>query len=293
MFKLLCLFAALCQDTTPLAPVVEATEISRPQVIFPMTPVTEEPEMIEVPQPPKKEYPASKVIDQVDFDRLYILESDTELFVFQSMTELLDVTALEGPRTLFGRFSDGGTKYESREIKSKYIYVLTAVTPGKVEVLAVPSGVTDRTLIFRQVLTVGAGPNPPPTPTPTPMPPGPTPGPTPTPSPVPKMGFRVLVVIGENATLSQLAVADSLTVRSWLDTNCEGGKAGWQRWSKKDLLMPAFLVNEEQYWQELVAALRPTLPDVPTIYAMVDNKIHTHSMTTADEAIKFLSGLKK
>lgn len=101
------------------------------------------------------------------------------------------------------------------------------------------------------------------------------------------------MLISENASLNHLAIADSLAIRDWLNANCEGGKAGWQRWSKKSLLDPTFLSNEEAYWKELVTTLKPeTLPDGPTIYAMQGNQVHIHPMTSADAALKFLQGLK-
>lgn len=260
-----------------------------PQIIAPMTPVLVEPEMIEVPQPPKKEYPAAKIIDTVKFGELYVLESNVELFIYQSPTELFKITERSGPRTLVGKFVDGnGDEYEDREYLSKHIYMFKAQTSGKVQVFAVPSGVTDKSLIFNQVLTVGAGPNPPPGPTP-----GPTPDPTPT--PVPKTGFKVLMLIDEKASLSQLAVADSLSLRDWLNANCDGGKAGWQRWSKASLLDPAFVANETPYWKELAGTLRPTLPDGAHIFAIAGSKVHSmplQPLTTVDDVVKFLSGLK-
>jgi hypothetical protein len=282
--KLLCLFLALCQVPDEL-PVPFPADATVPKIIAPMTPVLAEPEMIEVPQPPKKEYPTAKIIDTVKFGELYVLESNVELFIYQCPAELFKITERSGPRTLVGRFVDGnGDDYEDREFLSKHIYMFKAHTSGKVQIIAVPSGVTDQTLIFNQVLTVGAGPNPPPIP---------EPEPTPTPVPVPKTGFRVLLVISENASLNHLAIADSLSIRDWLNANCEGGKAGWQRWSKKSLLDPTFLSNEEAYWKELVTTLKPeTLPDTPTIYAMQGAKVHMHAMSDLSSALKFLQGLK-
>jgi hypothetical protein len=73
--KLLCLLLALCQVPDEL-PVPFPADAAVPKIIAPMTPVLVEPEMIEVPQPPKKEYPASKIIDAVKFGELYVLESN-------------------------------------------------------------------------------------------------------------------------------------------------------------------------------------------------------------------------
>lgn len=284
-----CTTTGLAQDVPTPADVPTTPAIApavTPLIIAPMTPVLSEPEMIEVPQPPKKEYPAAKIIDTVKFGELYVLESNVELFIYQSPTELFKITEKTGPRTLVGKFVDGnGDDYEDREYLSKHIYMFKAQTSGKVQVFAVPSGVTDRSLIFNQVLSVGAGPNPPPGP-------GPTPTPDPTPMPVPKTGFKVLMLIDEKASLQQLAVADSLTLRDWLNTNCEGGKSGWQRWSKASLLDPKFVANESDYWKELVGTLRPTLPDGAHIFAIAGSKVHSQPMTSVDDALKFLQGLK-
>lgn len=276
MLKIACLLLVMFQDAAP----------TKPTVILPMTPVLTEPEMIEVPQPPKKEYPKAREIDVVEFDKLYVIESETELFLFQAVGQHLKVVQLEGPRTIFGRFSDGTGDYESRDIKSKHIYVLQAITSGKVELFVVPSGVTDRSLVKTIALTVGKSLDPAPTPDTVPVP-------DPDPTPVPKVGFKALLLIDELASPKQQEASSSPEVEAWLTTNCEGGKKGWQRWDKKSLMDPDFLSTEDQYWKELLVALRPTLPDGAHVFVMIDNKVHRAPLTSKDDTLKFLQGLKK
>jgi hypothetical protein len=101
-------------------------------------------------------------VDTIRADEWYVIESDGPLFVLTSPTGILEVESIAGPMTFRGRFA-GGDKIETRTFSGPHLHLVTALKPGKAEVIVIPQGVTCAEDIIRQVLTVsGQGPKPPP-----------------------------------------------------------------------------------------------------------------------------------
>jgi len=107
-------------------------------------------------------------VDTIRADEWYVIESDSPLFVLTSPAGILEVESIVGPMTFRGRFA-GGDKIETRTFSGPHLNLVTALKPGKAEVIVIPQGVTCAEDIIRQVLTVsGQGPKPPPEPEPIP-----------------------------------------------------------------------------------------------------------------------------
>jgi len=107
-------------------------------------------------------------VDTIRPDEWYVIESDSPLFVLTSPTGILEVESIAGPMTFRGRFA-GGDKIETRTFSGPHLHLVTAIKPGKAELIVIPQGVTCAEDIIRQVLTVsGQGPKPPPDPEPIP-----------------------------------------------------------------------------------------------------------------------------
>jgi hypothetical protein len=101
-------------------------------------------------------------VDVIRADEWYVIESDSPLFVLASPAGILEVEPIVGPMTFRGRFA-GGDKIETRTFSGPHLHLVTAIMPGKAEVIVIPQGVTCQEDIIRQVLTVsGVGPKPPP-----------------------------------------------------------------------------------------------------------------------------------
>jgi hypothetical protein len=110
----------------------------------------------------------TELVDAIRVDEWYVIESDSPLFALTSPTGILEVESIAGPMTFRGRFA-GGDKIETRTFSGPHLHLVTALKPGKAEVIVIPHGVTCAENIIRQVLTVsGQGPKPPPDPEPIP-----------------------------------------------------------------------------------------------------------------------------
>lgn len=164
--------------------------------------------------------PTPQAVTKLSADMLYVVEWDKDFFLLASPANLVTMVKEAGPITIRGVFADGNGKVQTKKFKGKNVYVVEAVGTGTVELLAVPSGVTDEATIVRKTLDVdsGAGPRPPP---------GPGPNPPPGPAPIPLAGFRVLIVY-DPATLTdaQDGIIAGKAVRDYLQAKCVVGADG-------------------------------------------------------------------
>ncbi len=258
------------QDTQP-----ETTTI-----VLPTVPVTVEPTPIPDPQP-------LKVIDTLTSDKIWVVESATELIVRQYPLGVVSVDPATGPIFVWGKFVDGSGKNEKRQYKSQYIYFITGVKTGTVMLDIIPKGVQEEADIVRQVLTVtGTSPNPP-------LDIDPEPTPEPQPNPVPT-GIRVLLLHNENASLTQLNVINSLEVVTWLEANCakdSNGKPDYRSWDRTSIERVG-VESETEVWKRMWAAVRPQITQDNMIFVAADTKIHVKPITNIQDALLFLQQVK-
>ncbi len=118
----------------------------------------------------------TEIIDTIEPGVWYVIRSKDPLFVIDSPQG--SVSIISGPLSVDGIFADSEGKPETRVFDpSESTYLIQGLKPCKTELIMIPVGVTEKTAIYRQILTVsGSGPKPPPDPDPppTPDPPQPT-----------------------------------------------------------------------------------------------------------------------
>jgi len=184
-----------------------------PTIRLPVVPVLVEPDT------PPEPVPASEAISTLKPDEWYVVESTRELIVLSSPAGVVDIESAAGPIKVRGLFADGTGKIETRGYRAAFVYFITASSPGKVELILIPAGVSTETDIVRQVLTVsGIGPNPPPVVDPV-VPVDPIVPPTPT---VGKLKLMILEDPSQRASLpaSQVAVLTGQTLREYAKSHC-------------------------------------------------------------------------
>lgn len=108
----------------------------------------------------------AEVVGRLTTDRLYIVQSDTQLFVRSFPDGIVAVRATEGPQTVFAKFADSDGDYEERVFKAKFLYFVRPIKSGTATLVLVPKGVLSEDEITTQTLDVeaGVGPRPPPGP---------------------------------------------------------------------------------------------------------------------------------
>lgn len=131
-------------------------------------------------------------VSRLTGEQWYVIDSDAPLIVLASPRGVVSVTEETGPIRLRGKFVDGNGKVESRTFNGKHVYVVEAVSTGRVELLVFPVGAAKEADVIRKTIDVDAGQGPIPPPKPTP------PKPDPKPDPVVKVE-RVWVVVVEDA----------------------------------------------------------------------------------------------
>lgn len=272
---------ASAQEIETKAPFVE--EERSGTIILPMTPVLVEPDTpVPAPKPQPEFQP--KVISELGLGMLYVIESDTELFIEQVPDGVVDVeenqTNGESLR-VNGVFADGPRKREWRTYKSNFVYILSSDKPGKTELVLVPSGVKSKKEIVRQpILVSGEGPRPPP---------GPDPAPDPDPKPpVPTTSFRVIFVKESGVTLNaeQMAIPGAKTIRDYLTakTTPEGGLAGWREYDPQQNV-----TNEQPTMKALWTAVRPKISSVPAMVIEINGNATVMPFpANANEALETL-----
>lgn len=141
-----------------------------PPIRLPHVPVIVEPD--DAPPTPPAPSGGPSPVSTITPDVWYVIESDVPLICLHSPVGHIEIQEDEGPVRVRGRFADGnGKPNEVRTFSAKHLYFVAAVTPGKVELLLVPKGLSSETDVVRQTLTVmGLGPQPPPGPEPQPDP---------------------------------------------------------------------------------------------------------------------------
>lgn len=120
-------------------------------------------------------------------ETLYIVAHDEPFLLFASPADKVTITRESGPLKIRGKFIDG-SRVETRTITAKHIAIVEAVGVGRVELIAVPAGVTDENKAVRQLIDVNHGAQPPPKPDDTIPPPKPAPPPI-DPKPEPKPDY--------------------------------------------------------------------------------------------------------
>jgi len=180
------------------------------------------------PKPPNPPAPVPGSAFQLKPGVLYVVTSSAPVAMVASPSNVVSITAGQGPLQIFGTFSDGAGTPEFRTYKEPNLYIVTATAAGgSCELIGVRS-LTDLSSVSRQAITTTVTP---PDPGPGPGPdPGPGPGPTPTPSPFPGKGLRVLIVF-EKSELGKLPPAQlnavySENVRNYLESHCVVGENG-------------------------------------------------------------------
>lgn len=154
------------------------------KIVLPVVPVLNEDQVPpeDHPAPPPKPNVGPVPVTKLSDDTWYVIESPVKLIILHSPSGHVQVDPDEGPVKIRGKFADGTGKNEVRTYSSKFVYSVSAIKAGQIELLIFPVGVQQESEVLRQSLTImGLEPNPPPKPDP----PKPDPGPKPDPRPMP------------------------------------------------------------------------------------------------------------
>lgn len=163
----------------------------------------------------------------IKLDEMYVVQSDTELFIRQSPKNRLSIEKESGPIKVRGNFV--GSNDKSKTFTKKFVYIVTVTDTkesGLSDLFFVPKGVAADKEIIQRAIDAQVGPRPPPDP-----PPGPKPDPTPVnPSPFAGDGLRCLIVY-ETADLtrmpaSQQQILFAKSIRTYLDSKSPLGIDG-------------------------------------------------------------------
>ena len=242
-------------------PTPEPIPAVNPAIVFPVLPT---PDKLPVaPTPPAD----PDAVPSLAYGQVYVVQSDVDFILLASPANLVAITPPStGPITVRGLFADGPGKIETRTFRSKYVAFVDAVeqASGRVELIAIPVGVTDESSVTRQLVDLGLGPQPPPGPV------DPTPDPVIPPTPVPT-GFRVIFAFESTAAMSreQLNILHSTAITAFLNQACAkgaDGRAEWRKWDK-DVAISA---KESATIVELWNASKPKLDTLPRMIVAVN-----------------------
>lgn len=207
------LLAVSCGSLTSQDITLPADPVVAPSVILPMVPVLVQPET------PPDPLPKPESVSTLKPDEFYVVESTRELIALSSPPGIISIESTTGPIKVRGIFADGTGKIETRGYRSAYVYFITAESPGKVELILIPVGVSTQSDIVRQVLTVsGVGPRPGPDVVPDPVVPDPV-------IPVVTTGKLKVLIIDDpsmraSIPASQISAMEGQAVRDYLKTHC-------------------------------------------------------------------------
>lgn len=226
--------------------------------------------------------PAPGDVPALSSGAFYLVTSDTPFILIASPVRLVNIVPEVGPLTIRGIFVDGTGKVETRKVTAKYIAIVDAIdgSSGRVELMAIPHGVTDEADITRRMVDVGHAPQPPPTPDvdpqPEPIPPIPTPA-----------GLRVIMIYETSAdnTAAQMAVLFSPTVSKWLKDNSKG----WRRFD------PDVVVSdrEDRDIASMWSAVKQKLTTLPQVAIAVGGKVDVYPLPATEAAmLELLKGAK-
>lgn len=177
--------------------------------------------VVVIPMPP-----APQVITTLNTGTLYVVEWTKDFILLASPGDsYVKLTKETGPISIHAVFVGGSGKPETKKFAGPCVYLVEAVRSGTVELIAIPSGVTDEATIVRKTLIVGAGPTPP---GPDPIPP------TPTDPYFPLDGKTRVLEVYDNSdaamqrlTAAQLAAIEGTEVRKWLDGHAPSNYKIW------------------------------------------------------------------
>lgn len=278
----LCLASsAFCaEDSAP-----EAIPAIPPRIVFPVLPTPDKQPV--APAPPAD----PDAVPTLAYGQIYVVQSETAFILLASPRELVTITPTPGPIAVRGVFVDGTGKVETRTFQSKYVAFVDAgeTASGRLELMAVPAGVTDEWAISRQLLEVNHGPQPPPKPV-DPVNPVDPPAPAPT-------GFRVVFAYESSAALTreQLNILNSTQITAFLNTNCAkgaDGRADWRKWDRDISISP----KESAMIVELWNAAKPKLGTLPQMIVAVDGKATVMDLPATEaetlEKLKTIAGVK-
>lgn len=246
-------------------------------------PLDSAPPAIKFPNLPVASIPqTSDAVPVLEFEQLYVVESDAEFFLLASPKGLVRITYDDGPMKIRAKFADGSAELETRTYESRYIATVEASkgASGRVELIAIPAGVQDEGSIARRLIDIGVGPQPPPDPEP--KPPGPSPAPA---------GFRVLMVYESSAKLTQEQrnILNSTAITGYLNAHCvkhpKLGTPEWRKWDKDIEVSPKESETMRKLWEET----KPKLGELPQILIVVNGKGQLYPLPeTEAETLKLL-----
>lgn len=160
---------------------------------------------IKLPKTPVIPQPLPDVNTTVNLtsDMVYCVDSDVECVVISSPKNKLRIEAKKGPIVVRGKFIDSSTdKIEYREFKGPFLYFVEPNENGLCELLVLPVGGKEDTLIRRSI-NANVAPRPPP------IPPDPKPKPKPEPDPVVKDVAWVIMIEETSQRTPEIATFNS------------------------------------------------------------------------------------
>jgi hypothetical protein len=209
---------------------------------------------------------------------IYIVQSDAAFMLLSSPSKIVSVMYDQGPMKIRGVFADGSGKVETRTYQNKFIAVVDAIdgATGRVELLFVPSGVTEENSIQRMLIDIGAAPQPPPIPEPKPIP-------TPDPKPHPVLtGFRALIIHESSEAYSreQLNILNSPAIYAYLNTHCikNGSVPEWRKWDK-DVVLGA---NESPALKQLWADSKAKIGKLPQLVIATNSQAKYYDLPATE-----------
>jgi hypothetical protein len=240
-------------------------------ILLPVSPGSPQPQTIATPQP----------VDTITPAQWYVIESSERLRVLASPADAVTIEETEGPIKLRGTFAGSGKAVETRSYSGKWLYIITAESPGQCELLLIPEAI-DRQVIRQRLTISGSAPRPPP-------------GPGPDPAPVPPQGLKVMLLIDQSDPVQALAAVNSIPVLQWLDTNTTptDGRPGWRRWDRSSLQDADTLATDSPTWRKLWSDIGLGIPAGPQLVAISGTKVITRPITTQEQLLKDLQAAKE
>ena len=226
--------------------------IDEPPAVFPVIPP-----VAVVDQVP----PSPRPVDTLAANEVLVLALTQRIALIavpEGLVEIEETQQDPGASTVIrGHFPGGGGKVERRRYEAPFLYEVTALAAGSVELIAVPIGLTDPTQIQRQRITLSGGAGP--------TPPGPSPVTPPRPVGPVSTELRVLLLLDQSDSVEAQAAASAVPVLQWLDANCTqaDGRAEWRRWDRS--AVQASLAGAPPIFEKLYKETQPKLLDGPQV----------------------------
>lgn len=240
-------------------------------ILLPVSPDSPQPQTIATPQP----------VDTITPAQWYVIESHERLRVLASPADAVTIEETEGPVKLRGNFAGSGKAVETRSYAGKWLYIITAESPGQCELLLIPEAI-DRQVIRQRLTISGSAPRPPP-------------GPGPDPAPIPPQGLQIMLLIDQGDPVQALAAVNGIPVLQWLDANTTptDGRPGWRRWDRSSLQDSDTLATDSPTWRKLWSDIGSGIPAGPQLVAISGTKVVTRPITTQEQLLKDLQAAKE